>query len=85
MNKINLSLDEIQNVLYVKYGNKNSFVSSESPNDGYLILNFDCDKNIIGLQILDFSELILNDWKNHPDRKLIPDDLFKKIIEYINN
>lgn len=84
MNSV-LKYDNMADVLYVRLNNAPIAYSSESPNDGNLIINYGFKRNVVGIQMLAVSELEFFDWLEHPDRQLFATDLLVIIDEWMKS
>ena len=76
--------DKVQDVLYIVRADGYIFTSSPTPNDGYLILDFDRDGTTVGARLLDARGMPAAEWKRHPDRHLIPRDLLFGLDEWFD-
>ncbi len=82
MNEIDINLDLLQNVLYVKRAYEITSLENEMPYDSYLVLSYNLKKDVVGLKIIDVHEMNLQEWMNHLDRKWIPSDILEVVDEY---
>lgn len=50
-----------------------------APHDGLLVLEFDVNDNVIGLELCGATVLIPSAWKAHPDRALVPQPMLDEL------
>jgi len=80
---INVKYDVSSDVLYVK--KTHSIISKSKPmmDDDFVILNYDKDNNVVGLQFLEIEYLSVETWRNYFQTAEIPADIFKAVDNWL--
>jgi uncharacterized protein YuzE len=75
--------DAKNDVLYVRREASYIAYSRESPADGCLIQNLDLSGGVVGIQLIMASDTNALGWAAHPDRDLLPIDVFEAVSDWI--
>lgn len=80
---VTVDYDAHGDVLYVFRKGAKVKHSSETPNDGYVIVSYDATEAIVGVTLLGASEMPVAFWPTHPDRGAIPPDLLEALDAWV--
>lgn len=76
---LRITCDTDAGVLYARRVGVRIATSRYGEADTLLVLNLDAEGDVVGLQLEGALELTPAEWRQHPDRGLIPPDMLAKI------
>jgi len=79
MSRYIVTLDERNDVLYLRREDARIRFSHSAAHDPELIINFDEEKRVVGVQLIGLKMLPIDAWMTHPDRDALPEDMLVEI------
>lgn len=76
-------VDPTGEVISVRRQDVNVTSSRDAAHDGYLFLDLDGSKHVVGARLVAANQMPPDYWSHHPDRAELPDDILAKFDELI--
>lgn len=82
MNDINLVYDEDGDVLYARFSNSEIKTCNEAPHDYELLICLDEVGDTVGVTVIGFKIIPIENWLAHKDRELIPENILQEVDKF---
>ena len=82
--EVTMKHDVSNDVLYVKLADVAICTSHPVEGDDFVIVNFDARRHVVGLQLIDVSEMTQGRWREQFNTHEVPEILFRAVDDWLS-